>query len=150
MRAWTTMLGMGLAVGTAGADEIKWAASVPLWKNLSPAGKVVDAGPGPFWSNPQSAIEPAARIGPVLPEVRSAPEGTPRPRELPEELTDQVRPTILPFPRVVGVDQPVPQPYGRNELVPLVPPSTDDGPIIRSVFRPVLPTPGAKIIPPLQ
>lgn len=144
MRAWTAVLGVGLAVGAARADDVSWTTGVPLWKGLSPAGKVVEAGPAPGWSCPGSLLEPAARLGPIQPaSVRPAPVGTPRPLPLPAGLTADPGPTILPFPRVVGVlptAATIPaKPFGRAALAPAVKPAGADSllPPVRSVYRPV-------------
>jgi hypothetical protein len=72
--------------------EVSWNAGVPLWTALSPAGKVVDAGPFADWAGPPVA----ARIGALVEPARAAPEPLPRPRELPEALDLVVGPMLPP------------------------------------------------------
>lgn len=144
MRVWTAMLGVGLAVGAARAGDVSWTAGVPLWKGLSAGGKLVEAGPAPGWSYPGGQQEPAARLGPIQPaSVRPAPAGTPRLLPLPADVMAEPGPTILPFPRVVGVlptaaTAPA-RPFGREALAPAAHPTGPDSllPPVRSVFRPI-------------
>jgi hypothetical protein len=99
--------------------DVCWTASVPLWTSLSPAGKVVAAGPA-RWASPP----PAARLGtPPMPQ----------PRELPETLSaaSAILPPGSPAPQLVISSPTVPALPPRPEGVspPLVAQATQRRPI---------------------
>jgi hypothetical protein len=81
-----------ISTSVARGEDVSWTSSVSLWKSLTPNGQLVDAGPAPSWGSPP----PAATIGRLPPMPRPAPEGTPRPRALPEDLV-QPGPSLPPF-----------------------------------------------------
>lgn len=101
MRQLFAAIGIMAAVGTASADDVTWNAAVPLWKSLGANGKVVGAGPAPAWLGEK----PVATLG--APE-RAAPEGLPRPRELPDVLTAS-GPALAPPPSSPTKTTPAPQ-----------------------------------------
>src|SRR3954468_15189370 len=75
----TVFVWVALAGPKPPPGDVSWTASVPLWTSLSPAGKVVAAGPA-SWASPP----PAARLGPPPPptplppgERRGPPPGPP-------------------------------------------------------------------------
>jgi hypothetical protein len=82
------LVSMALAGPRPHPADVSWAATVPLWTNLSPAGKVIGAGPAAVWNSPP----PAARLG--CPQVVPPPG----PTELPVTVTEQplVVPQLLP------------------------------------------------------
>lgn len=82
----TVFLWVALTGGRPQPAEVGWAASVPLWRGLSPTGEVIDAGPAPAWASPP----PAARLGtlPSLPHISTT---VPHPRELPIGFAAEVR-----------------------------------------------------------
>jgi hypothetical protein len=102
-------IGILATVGTAGADDVTWNAAVPLWKSLGANGKVVGAGPAPAWLSEK----PVASLG--SPE-RAAPEGLPRPLELPEVLTAS-GPALPPtLPAATAITPPSAKRFGKESF----------------------------------
>src|SRR5436309_3210825 len=87
-----TILGPLLVAASACADDVTWRPAAPLLLNLSRDGEVVEPGRGPDWSSPKG--EPAAKLGPLLPQARPAPEGTPRPHDLPGTVIEIAGPSL--------------------------------------------------------
>ena len=79
VRQLFTIVGAVLVAGPACADDVIWRPAAPLPTNLSPNGAIAEPGPH---------LEPAAKLGPLLPPLRPAPEGTGRPKELPGTVTE--------------------------------------------------------------
>jgi len=82
--------------GSASAEEPEWKAGAPLTTSLVRNGETVETGTTFEWISIKT--EPAARLGPLLPLPRPAPEGT-TPQPLPETLTEVVGPA-LPAPSI--------------------------------------------------
>jgi hypothetical protein len=95
--------------------EASWSASVPLWMSLSPAGKIVDAGPGPPWMS----TPPAARLGAPQESLPTNSTELPPPRELPDVVSESKGPT-LPPPRTVSTFATEPS-QARLNLSPVPP-----------------------------
>ena len=89
--------------------DVSWAAGVPLWTSLSPAGKVIDAGPMATWASPP----PAARLGPKPEPV--ALDGGAVPRTLPDALADP-SPAPRRTVRPAGATTTIPAPAARLAL----------------------------------
>jgi hypothetical protein len=94
VRRWIAIFGTLAAANLAAADEVSWQAAVPLWKSLGSDGRVVAAGPAPSWLGEER--EPCAKLGPPS---RPAPDGLPRPRELPDNLGGPTLPNVIPTSR---------------------------------------------------
>ena len=113
MKRMLALLGSGIVAGTVSAEDASWHAAVPLWKSLSVTGRVVEAGPAPSWLGPKPQ-EPFAKLGAP---ARPAPEGLPRPRELPENVSRPAAVTAAPLARPVlerSVEKP--KAYGRESF----------------------------------
>ena len=103
-----------LASGGPRPADVSWTAGVPLWTSLSPAGKVVDAGPFAQWASPP----PAARSLPEMPPPAPEPLPLPQPRELPETVDPTIGPLLPP-----GV--PAAQLIITSPTVPPIPPKPE-------------------------
>jgi hypothetical protein len=93
-----------VVAGPAWAEDVVWRPAEPLLTNLSRNGEMVETGNSFDWSGTKK--EPAAKVGPLLPLPRPAPEGTERPLPLPGTLTELPGPTLpvlLPKPKPVLV-----------------------------------------------
>ena len=74
--------------GAARGDEVKWSAAVPLWKCISPKGRLVAAHPGPVWTLAEpkfAAVQVAFR------PVSAGPGLVPLPMELARGEPDLAR-----------------------------------------------------------
>ena len=102
MRRLFTIFAAVAVAGLARADDVAWKPAAPLLNHLSRNGEMVETGISLDWSSPKT--EPAAKLGPLLPLPRPAPEGALRPQPLPETLNEIPWPTLPPFkPRPVIV-----------------------------------------------
>jgi hypothetical protein len=127
VRRLTTILGTLLVAGSACADDVTWRPAAPLLTTRQ--GEAIEIGGELDWSSPKG--EPAAKLGPLLPISRPAPEGTGRPHDLPGMLTEVRGPTLpapsTPAPVMVipSADPPerAPKPTFGSEA-----PSADDRP----------------------
>jgi hypothetical protein len=81
--------------GPARAEEPEWKAAAPLTTSLVRNGETVETGTAFDWIGIKT--EPAAKLGPLLPLPRPAPEGT-TPQALPETLTETKGPALPPVP----------------------------------------------------
>ena len=132
-----------LASGLPRGADVSWTAGGPLWTSLSPAGKVVDAGPVAAWASPP----PAARLASPAP----APPPLPAPHELPEVLGDPAGPVLPPATPVsqLIITSPTPMPLpSRPE--PVSPPIAVQATHART--RPIRPagdrySPGKAFVP---
>jgi len=90
-RLFATFAAFVLA-GPGWADDVVWRPADPILTNVSRNGDMVKTAPAlDWWSRVK---EPAAKLGPLLPPLRPAPEGTERPLPLPEKLTELPSPTL--------------------------------------------------------
>jgi hypothetical protein len=94
VRRLSMILGTLLVAGSACAENVEWRPAAPLLLNLSRNGDVLETGRGLDWSSPKG--EPAAKLGPLLPQMRPAPVGTDRPNDLPGTLTEILGPALPP------------------------------------------------------
>lgn len=94
VRQLSMILGTLLVAGSACAEDVEWRPAAPLLLNLSQNGDVLETGRALDWSSPKG--EPAAKLGPLLPPVRPAPEGTGRPNDLPGTLVEILGPSLPP------------------------------------------------------
>ena len=79
-----------LAAGLPRSADVSWSAGVPLWKSLSPAGQVIDAGHFGDWGSPP----PAARLG--TRPLQAPADELPPPRELPDAVGEAAGPLLPP------------------------------------------------------
>jgi hypothetical protein len=82
-----------VVAGPASAEDVVWRPAEPILTNVSRNGEMVEIAPALDWSS--QGKEPAAKLGPLLPALRPAPEGTERPLPLPEKLTQLPGPALL-------------------------------------------------------
>jgi hypothetical protein len=97
VRRLSTILGAMLVAGSTCAEDVTWRPATPLL--TTGQGEVIEIGRELDWSSPKG--EPAAKLGPLLPLSRPAPEGTGRPHDLPGMLTEVQGPT-LPAPSTLA------------------------------------------------
>lgn len=93
MKLVTAMLGAALFAGSAFADEVNWLPAKSIQTTRTVEGIVAVPVESPAWQGPK--VEPAAKLGVLQQVPKPAPEGLPRPRELPE-LVREVGPTLPP------------------------------------------------------
>jgi hypothetical protein len=99
----TAMFGAVLFAGLAIADDVNWLPAQPIQTTRTVEGIVVVPVESPAWQGPK--VEPAAKLGVLQQLPKPAPEGLPRPRELPELVKD-VGP-ILPPPKPIEPVKPI-------------------------------------------
>ncbi|HKA08576.1 MAG TPA: hypothetical protein VKD71_15060 [Gemmataceae bacterium] len=92
MRRLPTITGTLLVASLACADDVEWRPAAPLLLNLSRNGEVIETGRALDWSSPRG--EPAAKLGPLAPQSRPAPEGIGRPHDLPGTVTEIAGPSL--------------------------------------------------------
>ena len=94
MRGLSTIRGTLLVAGSSSAEDVEWRPAAPLLLNLSRNGDVLETNRALDWISPRG--EPAAKLGPLLPASRPAPEGSGRPFDLPGTLTEIAGPALPP------------------------------------------------------
>ena len=96
MRRFFAIFVAFVLAGSVSAEDVEWRPAEPILTNVLRNGDMVETAPALDWSS--RVKEPAAKLGPLLPPLRPAPEGTERPLPLPDKLTDLAGPT-LPSPK---------------------------------------------------
>ena len=92
MRRYFATFAAFVLAGSASANDVEWRPAEPILTNVSRNGDMVQTAPALDWSS--RVKEPAAKLGPLLPPLRPAPEGTERPLPLPEKLTELPGPPL--------------------------------------------------------